>query len=119
MSTLTSWAEEIKIRYISGESSIFLLHGNVRDLFLYEDDKGKDYLNIQDYLHRFLGRTKESILYYNISDGVSINNKRSKIETINKLRAYGMSEGSGSVTGVLKSAENMILKEESSCAINR
>ena len=27
------WVEELKVRFVSGENVIFLLHGNVNDLF--------------------------------------------------------------------------------------
>ena len=38
---LPHWARELKLRYLSGESSMFLLHGNVRDLFPWEDADGR------------------------------------------------------------------------------
>ena len=29
---LPAWTEELKLRYLAGEASMFLLHGNVRDV---------------------------------------------------------------------------------------
>ena len=67
MVELVSWAEELKQRYLAGEASLFLLHGNVRDLYPWTKDDGTiEYLDLQSYLHLFLGRTKDTILYYNI-----------------------------------------------------
>ena len=34
------WAEELRSRYMSGEASLFLLHGNVRDLQPWKNPNG-------------------------------------------------------------------------------
>ena len=34
------WVEEVKLRYTSSESSIFILHGNIRDLYPWMDEDG-------------------------------------------------------------------------------
>ena len=50
------WVEEIKLRYTSSESSIFVLHGNIRDLYPSITDDGDvvflDNLNLDS--HRVL-----------------------------------------------------------------
>ena len=33
---LPKWADELRRRYLRGEASQFVLHGNVHDLILYE-----------------------------------------------------------------------------------
>ena len=33
---LPAWADELRRRYLRGESSQFVLHGNVHDIFLYD-----------------------------------------------------------------------------------
>ena len=68
-----SWAEELRDRYLSGEASMFLLHGNVRDVYAWPADKeGQEveYLNLRDFLERFLARSKEIVVYYNVSEGI-------------------------------------------------
>ena len=118
MTALESWAEELKLRYISGESSIFLLYGNVRDQYPFHNENGTtDYLYIHDYLDRFLQKTKEDILYYNISEGVSFLNASTKSDKLVKLRQRGLTEYGSDATGVLKMAERMILKKDSNSAI--
>ncbi|MCA9494289.1 MAG: AAA family ATPase, partial [Myxococcales bacterium] len=75
-STLPSWADELRGRYLAGESSIFLLHGNVRDLHGWRDDKGElQWLDLRDFLERFLERTREVVAYYNVSQGLQFSNK--------------------------------------------
>ena len=115
MTTLTSWAEELKLRYISGESSIFLLHGNVRDVF--PSISETSYVDISNYLHQFLSRTKETILNYNISDGASFFDTKDNIEDVQRKKLYGIDGVGSSPKAFLQRAEKMIMKRESNCAV--
>jgi len=68
---LPTWATQLRDRYISGESSVFLLHGNVRDVQPWADPDGTvRYLPMREFLTRFLGRNKDLLLYYNLSEGL-------------------------------------------------
>jgi transitional endoplasmic reticulum ATPase len=73
---LPPWAEDLKQRYISGESSIFLLHGAVHDLYPWEQDGTVAYVTVRDFLERLLGRTKEIVVAYNCSEGFSFPDRR-------------------------------------------
>ena len=79
------WVEEIKLRYTSSESSIFVLHGNIRDLYPSMTEDGELlFLDIQHFLTQFLQRTKDYVLYYNLSDGLSVE-KGPKDGIVNKV----------------------------------
>ena len=57
MTKLVRWAEELRQRYLAGEASLFLIHGNVRDLYPWTKENGEvEYLDLQAYLHVFLGQ---------------------------------------------------------------
>jgi len=72
---LPGWAEELRRRYLRGESSQFVLHGNVHDVVLHE---GK-LLSVSTYLSEVLfPRSKETVLVYNVSTGVRFG-KRPKV----------------------------------------
>lgn len=76
---LPSWAEELRLRYLSGEASMFLIHGNVRDVHPWEDPDGKVvWLSIREFLERFLTRSKDIVVYYNLSEGLEFPDTRSK-----------------------------------------
>ncbi len=72
MSTsLPSWANELRNRYLAGEASLFLLHGNVRDLHPWTEDDGTVvYGDLRHFLRRFLERTREVTAFYNVSQGL-------------------------------------------------
>src|SRR5262245_43996261 len=61
-----AWAEELKRRYLRGEASQFILHGNVFDLI----ERGGELVSFQSYLaETLLGETKDSVFVYNVSTG--------------------------------------------------
>ena len=67
------WVEEVKLRYTSSESSIFILHGNIRDLYPWMDEDGNlCFLDIQVFLTKFLQRTKDFVLYFNLNEGLNV-----------------------------------------------
>lgn len=68
-SQLPSWADELRRRYLSGESTLFILHGNVHDLVQSPDDPNQ-YVPLREFLARFLGRSKQVVAFYNQSEGL-------------------------------------------------
>ena len=55
---LPGWAADLRDRYLSGEASLFLVHGNVRDLHPWRVDGGVEYLTLRAFLERFLARIR-------------------------------------------------------------
>jgi ATP-dependent 26S proteasome regulatory subunit len=68
--TLPGWAATLRDRYLSGESSLFLLHGNVRDLQPWQEGDTVEWLDLRSFLERFLSRTRDVVAYYNVSQGL-------------------------------------------------
>ena len=63
---LPTWAEDLKNRYLRGESSMFILHGNVFDVVL----NGDKMLGLTEFLTDvLLKESRESIVVYNVSSG--------------------------------------------------
>ncbi|MEZ5429558.1 MAG: AAA family ATPase [Pyrinomonadaceae bacterium] len=63
---LPLWAEDLRKRYLRGESSMFILHGNVYDAVLSE---GKT-LSLTEFLTTALLKdSRETIVVYNLSSG--------------------------------------------------
>jgi len=68
---LPPWAITLRDRYLAGESSLFLISGNVRDLQPWTDAGGKtEWLDLRAFLERFLSRTRDIVAYYNVSQGL-------------------------------------------------
>jgi transitional endoplasmic reticulum ATPase len=74
--SLPPWADELRSRYLSGEASMFVVHGNVRDVFPWEGTDGATtYLSLREFLERFLGRSKDIVVSYNVSEGLRFPDK--------------------------------------------
>lgn len=73
---LPAWASSLRDRYLSGESSVFLLHGNVRDIQPWTDADGATrYVSLREFLERFFGRAKDLVVYYNVSEGLEFGSR--------------------------------------------
>lgn len=69
--SLPIWADALRSRYLAGESSVFLLHGNVRDLQRWvEPDGAVRHVPLRELLARFLGRNKDIVVHYDVSEGL-------------------------------------------------
>jgi len=81
---LPGWAEELRGRYLAGEASMFLIHGNTRDVHPWTEADGTvEYLGLRPFLERFLTRSKDIVVYYNVSQGIEFPEKtmRSRFRT--------------------------------------
>ncbi|MEA2692826.1 MAG: hypothetical protein QOJ16_2213 [Acidobacteriota bacterium] len=65
--TLPAWAEDLRRRYLRGESSMFILHGNVYDAVLHD----RRMLGLTEFLTDVLLRdSKDTIAVYNVATGI-------------------------------------------------
>lgn len=78
---LVPWAEEIRRRYLRGEASMFVVHGNVHDVILHD---GK-LLTLTEFLSQGLLANKDSVLTYNVSTGTRFAKKRVDLKGIEEL----------------------------------
>jgi len=65
--SLPLWADDLRRRYLRGEASIFILHGNVYDAVL----SGGEVMTLTDFLGSvLLKESKETIAVYNVATGI-------------------------------------------------
>src|SRR6476661_4301155 len=79
---LPAWADELRRRYLRGESSQFVLHGNVHDVFLFDK---KLYTLSEFFAQVLLDRSKDTIALYNVSTGVRFAKRKLKLEGLEEL----------------------------------
>lgn len=89
------WVEELKVRYVSGENVIFLLHGNVNDLFPSLDEQSQEwrFSSLTEYLCQMLKGKKDLIVDFNLSEGFQLHSTaknqsgwiEKKMETLNVI----------------------------------
>ena len=81
MAPLPGWADELKRRYLRGEASVFVLHGNVHDVV--HHDGGL--ISIADFLAQVVFEKKDIAIRYNVSTGCRFTKKSGKIEGLEDL----------------------------------
>lgn len=68
---LPAWATSLRARYLAGEASLFLVHGNVRDVHPWREADGPvEHVDLRTFLERLLGRTRDVVVYHNVSQGL-------------------------------------------------
>lgn len=74
---LPAWADELRRRYLRGESSIFILHGNVFDLVL----DGDRLRPVTEFLtETLLKESRDTLAVYNLATGVRFAKKSPEAE---------------------------------------
>ena len=78
---LPVWADELKRRYLRGEASVFVLHGNVHDVTL----DGNELVPVADFIARSVFEKKDVVIRYNMAIGCRFAKKAGKIEGADAL----------------------------------
>lgn len=108
-SELPAWAEQLRTRYLAGEASLFLVHGNVRDLQAWTGEDGAvEWVDIRTFLVRFLERTRDLVVTYNVSQGLGFGAKGQKSLFRSIVDAQRMLRGEERLTGLPSSATEVI-----------
>jgi transitional endoplasmic reticulum ATPase len=79
---LPAWADELRKRYLRGEASVFVVHGNVHDLVLNETG---ELVSLGDFLARTVFEKKDIVIRYNVSTGCRFAKKAAKVEGVETL----------------------------------
>ncbi len=80
--SLPAWAEELRQRYLRGEASQFVLHGNVHDLVL----QGGELVPVGAFLAKVLfAPSKQTVVAYNLSSGVQVHKLQAELPGMDDL----------------------------------
>lgn len=79
---LPNWAEDLRRRYLRGESSMFVLHGNVYDVVIHR----QKLLSLTEFLTDvLLKEAKETIAVFNVATGVRFTKGATKVSGLEEL----------------------------------
>jgi SpoVK/Ycf46/Vps4 family AAA+-type ATPase len=79
---LPAWADDLRRRYVRGEASVFVLHGNVYDAVL----SGSETLTLTEFLgNALLLESKETVLVYNVATGVRFLKRAKGVDQLDDL----------------------------------
>jgi AAA+ superfamily predicted ATPase len=89
---LKGWARELARRWNGGTYSLFVLHGNIYDLFPVQEGSAVNYLPLKSFLIRRLFPDREFLLFYDISDGLTFGNNKMQSRFFAWLEVYDQVE---------------------------
>ena len=89
---LRGWALELARRWNAGTYSMFILHGNIFDLFPVQDDRETSYVSLKSFLARRLFPDREFLLFYDIGDGLSFGSSQMQKRFFEWLAIYDQVE---------------------------
>jgi len=89
---LRGWALELARRWNAGTYSMFIVHGNVFDLFPVEEGKELNYLPLKGFLSRRLFPEREFLLFYDIGDGLTFGSAEMQKRFFEWLAVYDQVE---------------------------
>ena len=68
---LRAWALDLARRWNSGSYTLFVLHGNIYDVFPVQNGDGTEYVPLKTFLSRRLFPDRDFLLFYDIGDGLT------------------------------------------------
>ncbi|HMJ65638.1 MAG TPA: AAA family ATPase, partial [Candidatus Binatia bacterium] len=89
---LRGWALELARRWNAGTYSMFILHGNIFDLFSVQDGQNVNYVPLKTFLSRRLFPEREFLLFYDIGDGLSFGSAEMQKRFFEWLAVYDQVE---------------------------
>ncbi|HWI59108.1 MAG TPA: AAA family ATPase [Bacillota bacterium] len=90
---LRGWALELARRWNGGTYSLFVLHGNIFDLFPVQDNSSVNYVPLKSFLVRRLFPERACLLFYDISDGLTFGSGEMQKRFFEWLAVYDDVEG--------------------------
>jgi SpoVK/Ycf46/Vps4 family AAA+-type ATPase len=90
---LPAWAKELARRWNSEAYSVFLLSGNIFDIFALQDDSGINYVSLKSFLCRRLFPDRKLMMFYDIGDGLTFGSKAMQQKFNEWLDSYDSVEG--------------------------
>lgn len=123
--SLPSWASQLRERYLAGEASVFLVHGNTRDVQPWADADGTlRYVPMRVFLERTFSRTKEVVVYYNLAEGLEFSDaghKQRFLRAVNNVRTLSVRETVSELprtpSAVLPLLEDLVTAESHNAAV--
>jgi AAA+ superfamily predicted ATPase len=89
---LRGWALELARRWNSGTYSLFILHGNIFDVFPVQTGAALSYVPLKAFLARRIFAEREFLLFYDIGDGLTFGSSEMQNRFFEWLEIYDQVE---------------------------
>jgi len=108
LESLPDWARELSEKYYSGVTSMFVLHGNVRDLVPWRRPGSIDFLPLSRFLREALFGTRDLVLAYDRGGGLTFSNPDMKADFERALTGYDTFHGTNFSNGLPRNPDGVL-----------
>ena len=105
---LPSWAQELSEKYYSGATSMFVLHGNVRDLAPWKRNATAEFLPLQRFLREALFGSRDLVLFYDRGGGLSFGHPDMKSDFDRAIAGYDSFHGTNFANGLPRNPDGVL-----------
>jgi len=108
LDSLPLWARDLSEKYYSGVTSMFVLHGNVRDLVPWKRPAGFEFLSIGRFLREALFGTRDLVMAYDRGGGLTFANADMKGDFERALAGYDSFHGTNFSNGLPRNPDGVL-----------
>src|SRR5215831_4619834 len=108
LDALPGWAREFSEKYYSRSYALFVLYGNVRDVMPFRQQKGTDFLALDQFLSSAMFGQRDLVLHYD-RGGLSFGNPDSQSDFRRALEGYDSFHGTSYAKGGLPRNPDAVL----------
>jgi AAA+ superfamily predicted ATPase len=105
---LPGWARELSEKYYSRTITMFVLHGNVRDLVPYRHDATTEFCALHRFLRTGLFGQRDLVITYDRGGGLSFAEPRMQQDFRNALSGYDQFHGTNFSAGLPRNADGVL-----------
>jgi AAA+ superfamily predicted ATPase len=102
--TLPPWANELSEKYYSGVTSMFVLHGNVRDLA----PRGNEFVPLSQFLREALFGGRDLVLLYDRGGGLTFSTPDMKADFARAVSGYDSFHGTNFSNGLPRNPDGVL-----------
>jgi AAA+ superfamily predicted ATPase len=108
LDTLPGWARELSEKYYSRTLTMFVLHGNVRDLVPFRHDATTEFCSLHRFLRSGLFGKRDLVVTYDRGGGLSFAEPRMQEDFRNALSGYDQFHGTSYCTSLPRNADGVL-----------
>lgn len=90
---LPSWARQLSEKYYSRTYTLFVLHGNVRDLVATQGEAGREFIQMPAFLEQGLFGKRDLVIHYDRGGGLRFSTPAMQTDFRNALSGYDAFHG--------------------------
>jgi len=106
--SLPDWAADLSEKYYSGVTSMFVLHGNVRDLAARKRGDCAEFVPLGQFLREALFGARDLVLFYDRGGGLSFSTPEMKADFERALAGYDSFHGTSFARGLPRNPDGVL-----------